>query len=162
MKKKRNAKRHGGRKNYSSSGKRRSEKEELAGTRRKPVGKQSGKIEAADSGNKAAAREFRPIKRRRRRRVRLGEAFRKYGLDEQTVAETYVGVVEDLRVVRDSKPEVAQKLLVEVLKECSRILEPPRGPGTNGMETPTIVEMHHEVSRPVRGLAATGENSEPF
>ena len=161
MKNKRNAKRHDNRKHCRSSGKRRSGAGELAGASRKPGEKQNGKTETVEAGNDGPERELRPIKRRRRKRVRIGEAFRKYGLDEQTVAETYVGVVETLRGRSSIKPETAQKLLVDVLKECSRILEPPRGPGGSGMEGPTIVELHHEVSRPDRELAAMGEDSEP-
>jgi hypothetical protein len=71
-----------------------------------------------------------------------------------------VGVVETLRETSGIKTETAQKLLVDVLKECSRILEPPRGAGTGSIETPTIVELHHEVSRPVRNLPGTEENSD--
>jgi hypothetical protein len=96
----------------------------------------------------ASSRKFKPIKRRRRKQVKLGEALRKAGLDEQTVAETYVGVVEVLREQTTREP--GRKLLVDVLKECSRVLEPPRGPGANANELPTIVELHHEMSRPER------------
>jgi hypothetical protein len=96
----------------------------------------------------AHARVFKPIKRRRRKRVKLGEALRKVGLDEQTVAETYVGVVEVLREQTTREP--GRKLLVDVLKECSRVLEPLRAAGVNSNEPTTIVEMHHEMARPER------------
>ena len=109
------------------------------------------------AGN-GSRRELRPIKRRRRKRVRLGEAFRKAGLDEQTVAETYVGVVEKLRV--KSAADTVQKLLVDVLKECSRVLEPPRSGGPSGMEPPTIVELHHNVPRPAREMESEPDGAE--
>lgn len=107
---------------------------------------------ASDNGEQlitvANSRKFKPIKRRRRKPLKLGEALRKVGLDEQTVAETYVGVVEVLREQTTREP--GRKLLVDVLKECSRVLEPPRGGGGNLNELPTIVELHHEMSRPER------------
>lgn len=93
----------------------------------------------------SGAAELRPIKRRRRKRLRLGEAFRKAGLDEQTVAETYVRVVDRLR--RKIAQDTVQKLLVDVLKECSRVLDPPRGTNA-GAEQPTVVELHHDIPRP--------------
>src|SRR5581483_9046309 len=74
-------------------------------------------------GTSTAMRKVKPIKRRRRRLIRLGEALRTAGLDEQTVAETYVSVVERLRDKTEIKAASAQKLLVDILKECSRILE---------------------------------------
>jgi hypothetical protein len=118
----------------------------------KPGKKSQKKTRKAENGSR---RELRPIKRRRRKRVRLGEAFRKAGLDEQTVAETYVGVVEKLR--EKSAGDTVQKLLVDVLKECSRVLEPPRSGSPSGIETPTIVELHHNVPRPARELESESE-----
>ena len=41
-----------------------------------------------------------------------------------------------------------QKLLVDVLKEVSRHLEPPRAEATP--DTPVIVKLIHNVSRPAR------------
>ncbi len=153
MRKEQSAKRRGGQKDCNRSGKRRSGIE--GGQRTSKQVKRSGEKQPAESPNGLPSRAWKPIKRRRRRRIRLGEAFRKVGLDEQTVAENYVGVVETLREKTGPKTETAQKLLVDVLKECSRILEPPRGVGTGSIETPTIVELHHEVSRPVRDLPET-------
>lgn len=98
------------------------------------------------AARESAAGELRPIKRRRRKRLRLGEAFRKAGLDEQTVAETYVIVVERLRgKIREN---TVQKLLVDVLKECSRVLDPPRNANAGTTDQPTIVELHHSIPRP--------------
>jgi hypothetical protein len=102
--------------------------------------------------------EFPPIKRHRRKRVRLGEAFRKAGLDEQTVAETYVGVVGALR--EKTTQDTVQKLLVDVLKECSRVLDQPRGTDPGANEAPAIVELHHSVARPMHDLAPERENNE--
>jgi len=155
MRRKQNAKRRGSRKDWNRSGKRSGAE---GGQRTGKQVKQSGEEHAAESHSELPSRTWKPIKRRRRRRIRLGEAFRKVGLDEQTVAENYVGVVETLREKTGPKTETAQKLLVEVLKECSRILEPLRGSGTGSIETPTIVELHHEVSRPIRDLPEAEES----
>ena len=43
-----------------------------------------------------------------------------------------------------------QKLLADVLKECSRMLDPPRGGNAGVSEQPTLVELHHDIPRPVR------------
>lgn len=128
----------------------------VASERRKKRPREEQKSEAQgqqkrdESSKRRGARgleagELRPIKRRRRKRVRLGEAFRKAGLDEQTVAETYVRVVERLR--GKSAENMVHKLLVDVLKECSRVLDPPRAANANN-DQPTIVELHHDIPRP--------------
>jgi hypothetical protein len=126
---KQNATRRDGQKDWNRSRKRRSGIESERRTGKHPEVKKSEEENPAESHNDLPSRAWKPIKRRRRRRIRLGEAFRKVGLDEQTVAENYVGVVETLREKTGPKTETAQKLLVDVLKECSRILEPPRGSG---------------------------------
>jgi hypothetical protein len=124
----------------------------IKGTRRSFGAKQPRDQKASDDKEQlvtaAGSRKFKPIKRRRRKPLKLGEALRKVGLDEQTVAETYVGVVEVLREQTTREP--GRKLLVDVLKECSRVLEPARGPGANASELPAMFELHHEMSRPER------------
>ena len=85
---------------------------------------------------------------RARKRVRLGDALRQRGLDEHTVADNYVGVIEKLRDKTDKSGSV-EKLLVDVLKECSRHLEPARPAGGPG-DMPVHVHLVHNVSRPER------------
>jgi len=92
----------------------------------------------------AAAIPGRPVKR-----VRLAEALRSSGLDELTVAQNYV-VVEKLRD-GSGGTDGTQKMLVDVLKECSRILEPPKSVG-GASEAPAVVNLYHNVPRPVRDL----------
>jgi hypothetical protein len=49
-------------------------------------------------------------------------------------------------------------MLVDVLKECSRILEPPKSVG-GASDVPAVVNLYHNVPRPVReGL---GEEPQP-
>lgn len=62
--------------------------------------------------------------RKGRKRLRLGDAMREAGLDEHKLAETYVDVVDRLRNKTDDGGSV-EKVLANVLKECSRLLEGP-------------------------------------
>jgi hypothetical protein len=93
----------------------------------------------------ATAIQGTPVKR-----VRLAEALRSSGLDELTVAQNYVVVVEKLRDERGGT-DGTRKMLVDVLKECSRILEPPKSVG-GASEAPAVVNLYHNVPRPVRDL----------
>jgi hypothetical protein len=93
----------------------------------------------------APARKRNPT----RRRVRIGDALRQSGLDEWTIADGYISVVDKLTNGSDDK-ESPNKLLVDVLKECSRHLEPARSGDTAG-EGPVTVRLVHNVSRPKRG-----------
>ncbi|HVB54840.1 MAG TPA: hypothetical protein VNE63_00200, partial [Candidatus Acidoferrales bacterium] len=55
-----------------------------------------------------------PRRARRRKRVRLGDAMRKAGLDERAIAENYAGVVEKLTTGQNKPIAGAEKLLVDV------------------------------------------------
>jgi hypothetical protein len=91
------------------------------------------------------------VKRRQgRKRVRLGDAMRKAGLDEHKVAETYVGVVEKLRDKNPGSGGV-EKVLAGVLKDCSRVLEPPQPSSLSvGGNPATPIHLIHKVARPQR------------
>ncbi len=101
------------------------------------------------SGAQNATRQ--PVKKRRNReRMRLGDAMRNAGLDEHKVAETYVDVVEKLRNTTEPNSNV-EKVLANVLKECSRVLEPLRPSNLSGAsDGPTPVHLIHKVLRPKR------------
>jgi hypothetical protein len=94
---------------------------------------------------------LKPRRRRhRRKRVRLGDALRQRGLDEHEVADNFVGVIEKLKEKTDKSGGV-EKLLVDVLKECSRHLEPARPADRLGTgDVPVHVHMVHNVTRPER------------
>jgi hypothetical protein len=84
--------------------------------------------------------------------MQMGEALRREGLDERTVAERYANVVS--RLEKDPGDIASgDKLLVEILKECSRQMEatPPAGEGS------IQVQLVHNVERPARKLAAEAE-----
>ncbi|MGH9771000.1 MAG: hypothetical protein ACRD4Q_04780 [Candidatus Acidiferrales bacterium] len=114
---------------------------------------------AADEGatgtvSKAAAKagdKDMPRRARRRKRVRLGDAMRKVGLDERAIAENYAGVVEKLTTGQNKPIAGAEKLLVDVLKECTRVLEPPVRAGVG--DAPVTVHLSHNVPRPLREAA---------
>ena len=79
--------------------------------------------------------------------------MRKYGLDEHTIAETYAGVVQTLRSKNEG--DGIEKLLVDVLKECTRVLEPPaKSTDRSGGDTLVQVQLIHNVPRPERKKSA--------
>jgi hypothetical protein len=74
--------------------------------------------------------------------------MRRSGLDEYKVARTFAGVVDKLSDGTKDTGGV-QKLLVDVLKECSRHLDPPQSERA-APAAPVQITMVHNVPRPVR------------
>jgi hypothetical protein len=74
--------------------------------------------------------------------------MRRSGLDEYKVARTFAGVVDKLSDGNKDTGGV-QKLLVDVLKECSRHLDPPQSERA-APAVPAHITMLHLVPRPVR------------
>jgi hypothetical protein len=100
----------------------------------------------------------RPRRKRPRKRVPLGVAMRRVGLDERAIAENYAGVVEKLTTGQQTTNAGAEKLLVDVLKECTRVLDPPPRPGASaGGDVPVVVHLNHNVPRPARGPAPAAD-----
>jgi hypothetical protein len=88
-------------------------------------------------------------------RVRMGEALRIKGIDEHSVAEAYAGVVgmlKDKAVASDS----VDKLLVDILKECSKHLEEDSKAAGGA---PVQVRLIHNVARPQRNAAAAAPSA---
>ena len=81
------------------------------------------------------------------KRVRIGDALRRSGVDEWAVANGYVDVLGKL-TRKSNDNDGVQKLFVDVLKEVSRHLEPPRAEASP--DAPVIVKLVHNVSRPAR------------
>ena len=102
----------------------------------------------------AAAEEFEFISqsRSRQKQTRIAEALRGEGFDESALGRAYVKLVRKL--FAGKKASGNDKLLVDVLKEISRTLEPPNaGSGASSpsaADGPMIVQLLHEVPRPVR------------
>jgi hypothetical protein len=74
--------------------------------------------------------------------------MRRSGLDEYKVARTFAGVVDKLSDGTKDRGGV-QKLLVDVLKECSRHLDPPQSERA-APAAPVQITMVHNVPRPFR------------
>jgi hypothetical protein len=74
--------------------------------------------------------------------------MRRSGLDEYKVARTFAGVVDKLSDGTKDTGGV-QKLLVDVLKECSRHLDPPQSERA-APAAPLHITMVHNVPRPFR------------
>jgi hypothetical protein len=77
--------------------------------------------------------------------------MRRSGLDEYKVARTFAGVVDKLSDGTKDTGGV-QKLLVDVLKECSRHLDPPQTERA-APAAPVHITMVHNVPRPFRSQA---------
>jgi hypothetical protein len=76
--------------------------------------------------------------------------MRRSGLDEYKVARTFAGVVDKLSDGKNPKDTGGvQKLLVDVLKECSRHLDPPQSERA-APAAPVQITMVHNVPRPFR------------
>ena len=96
--------------------------------------------------------EFISKSRSRQKQTRIAEALRGEGFDESALGRAYVKLVRKL--FAGKKASGNDKLLVDVLKEISRTLEPPNpGSGASSPSTadgPMIVQLLHDVPRPVR------------
>lgn len=96
-------------------------------------------------GTPDAPEEKKPQRRRLRKRVPIGEALRKQGLDEHTVAESYANVVSRLEK-NPANVGSGDKLLIEILKECTRQIEATQPVGEGAIQ----VQLVHNVERPTR------------
>ena len=98
----------------------------------------------------AAAIDAHPVASEPPPRIRIGDAMRRSGLDEYKVARTFAGVVDKLSDGKTPKDTGGvQKLLVDVLKECSRHLDTPQSERA-APPAPAHITMFHLVPRPVR------------
>ena len=89
---------------------------------------------------------------RLRKQERLGDAFRRIGLDENAIAAGYAAALAKLQ--RGNADDSVEKSLLDVLKECARILEPPRPADRSAsIDVNTVVQLVHKVDRPMRRLA---------
>jgi hypothetical protein len=85
----------------------------------------------------------------RQKLLRVAEAIRKEGLDEGTLARTYKG---ELRRLISSDAKAGDKLLVDLLKEIGRFLEPSGSISATGSiaDPPVVVQLMHDIPRPSR------------
>jgi hypothetical protein len=110
------------------------------------------------SSSKSTSGADQQPKRLRRRKpgppTPIGVALREYGLDEYFIARNY-GRVVDVLTKPKAEAGSAEKLLVEVLKECTRQVEAAqafeRAPNSGRH---VIVRLVHKVERPARVASA--------
>lgn len=134
-------------------------REAAKGARKSPAGQKEGVLDSSATAKKSAPAPA--IRLTPRKRVRLAEALRLEGLDERKLAKNYVVVIEKLGE-GNGDAKSGDKLLVDVLKECSRILEPPRTTGAGAGDMPAVVNLYHNVPRPVRDLRRERGDAEPL
>jgi hypothetical protein len=91
---------------------------------------------------------FTPV---RKGRVHIGDAMRSSGLDEYKVGAMFASVVEKLSGTKRGDGGV-QKLFVDVLKECSRHLDPPHSAERDARESSGSITLIHCVPRPDRSV----------
>ncbi len=84
------------------------------------------------------------------KRVSIGEALRKRGLDEHKFAETFASAGNGLTET-PGKSVGVKKGDFDYLKEWSRYLEPPRAADREVNDRPVPFILVHHVDRPVRG-----------
>ena len=104
---------------------------------------------AASSTSPAAVIDVRSSATTHPPRVRIGEAMRRSGLDEYKVARTFAVVVDKLSGKNPKDSGGVHKLLVDVLKECSRHLDPPHSE-RDAPAAPSRIMLIHHVPRPDR------------
>jgi hypothetical protein len=96
-------------------------------------------------------------RKRRRKQVRLSVAMRKIGLDEYMVAENLAGLIESL-----GKKQGEAKVLLDALKESTRVLEPPpKAYGASESDGPNEVVLRHDIPRPARNASQEQGVREP-
>jgi hypothetical protein len=103
--------------------------------------------EATDSAEKPRKRRERA---QARKRVPMGIALRKHGIDEHTIAETYAFTLDALKGIVPVK-DSDKKLLIDFVKECEKHLE---GDANAAPGAPLRVRLVHNVARPNRGVGA--------
>jgi hypothetical protein len=94
----------------------------------------------------------------------IGDALRQRGFDEHKIADHYVDVTERLKGKADKSGSV-EKLLVDVLRECSKYIEPTKplrraGDRLGSSGAPVHVHLLHNVTRPKLPLRAPRRESD--
>jgi hypothetical protein len=123
----------------------------------------NGRVSCGRSGSRSTGSKTAPgaeSKTKRLRRctpgpaIHIGAALREIGLDEHRIAKSYRHAV-DLLTKPNAEAGSAEKLLIEILKECSRQVE-----SFQALERlpigarPVIVQLVHSVPRPPRLMSA--------
>jgi hypothetical protein len=86
-------------------------------------------------------------KRKRLKKMRIGDALRVEGLDEREVAQKFRGVIER-QIPTSEGQETNDKLLVDMLLNCFRYLDDGPRPVASGGGRPA--KLLHRIPRPNR------------
>jgi hypothetical protein len=105
------------------------------------------KRDQSSAGKKAEAPNPSVSKRACTKSLKIEEALRQEGIDESKVAQGYASLHEKLG---SSEDKGDLKLFFDVLKENSRVLEPPRPADRGGASENVTVVLRHNVPRPAR------------
>lgn len=111
----------------------------------------------APQGQSLATRPIEPRPVPGRQRMGLADALRKHGIDEQKLAALYAYVVDFLKERLDDRG--ADKLLVQVLKECREVFQKENSPGKSEWRAASIPIVVHNIPRPERGPQSGGDNN---
>lgn len=124
-----------------------------ANTESKPIGREDApKVSGTKTKSKSRHRCTR-LRRSRRPRARLCDAMRIKGMDEYRVAGLYVCLTEALRT-GDKEHCANPKLMLDTLKECTRMLELSREVARPAAgSAPAPVQLMHYMLRPDRNKA---------
>ena len=92
----------------------------------------------------------------------MNEAFRTAGLDEHMLAAHYRHTL-DVLTIKLAEGESVEKVLVDYLKECRNVLDPPRAASSNSNSdgAPVSVTLVHSVDRPVRSGFESSQDPPP-
>jgi len=99
----------------------------------------------ADQPNTVQAAD--ECKKKRLKKMRIGDALRVEGLDEREVAQKFRGVIER-QIPKSEGQETNDKLLVDMLLNCFRYLDDGPRPTAGGSARPA--KLLHNVPRPRR------------
>jgi len=123
-----------------------------------PAGKSAGTATARATGKSGGSnlRVRLPCRKRRpllpkspQQRLKVPEAMRLHGMDEERFAKKMRGLVNKL-----SKPNGSTKLLLDALKEWVRHFPSDRADDRASKETPVTVQLVYHIPRPVREAPA--------
>ncbi len=114
----------------------------------------SAATQGEDSGTAGAAPALPKRRGRPRKRIGIGNALRQRGFDEHALAENYIEVTQRLKGKAGQGGSV-EKLLIDVLKECSKYIEPARPTDERQGRAPVHIHLVHNVMRPARALPAS-------
>ena len=109
------------------------------------------------AGGKAAQEAAKQAKRatkKKKPRMRMADAFRNRRIDEHFVAGIHALAGRNLKKAESKLCDTRLRLMLEYLKEWTRVLEPPRSrsaqTGAAGDGGPVQMTLVHNVARPVR------------